>query len=332
MNERLKIDKKWFIIINIIFILFISFILVLTSLDNGKIDLLISKNIANVYPGSRYTDNIFAKIVSIFGEMPIYVVSIFSLYGLEYAIRDINKRRKFINLVRIIVLIIGISLGVFMFHRLCKYIYIATYYETDKVWSSLLSISIFLTLPASLVLNFSLYYLVNKLSLDKRTMLHLSIVGIIAVLSGYLIIEILKTIISRNRYGAIVYLANSDFETYFTAWYKKGIKFEGTMGVAEGMTDDSKSFPSGHTQAASTSLFLAFLPFYFAKYNDKKYKLWFFITPVVYILIVMFGRVLAGAHYLSDVTFGLIIGLICIMVPFLVDYKYYLVKNSVENI
>ena len=69
-----------------------------------------------------------------------------------------------------------------------------------------------------------------------------------------------------------------------------------------------KSFPSGHTVAAATSFGLIILPDMFTKLNNKKIKWLFWVIPIVYTILVAISRIVAAAHYLSDVTFGGFIG------------------------
>jgi undecaprenyl-diphosphatase len=72
----------------------------------------------------------------------------------------------------------------------------------------------------------------------------------------------------------------------------KALDFEGLINNV----NENRSFPSGHTTAAS-----AIIPFF----NFNKYLnfTWIFIT-----IIVMFSRMYLGVHYLSDVIAGFLLG------------------------
>lgn len=65
------------------------------------------------------------------------------------------------------------------------------------------------------------------------------------------------------------------------------------------------SFPSGHSADGAHILILLYLPCCIKQANDKKWKpylIWVIILGVT--LTIMFTRVSAGAHYLSDTTWG----------------------------
>lgn len=67
-----------------------------------------------------------------------------------------------------------------------------------------------------------------------------------------------------------------------------------------------KSFPSGHTTYASLGMFIfPYLGFLFDK--DKKINITLFYIGLVWALLAALSRIVAGAHFLSDVSFGLLI-------------------------
>lgn len=68
------------------------------------------------------------------------------------------------------------------------------------------------------------------------------------------------------------------------------------------------SFPSGHAALAGASLVVPIM----AKYNEKtRGKEWiFFLSATIWMFISMFSRMIDGHHYLSDVAFGAIIGVV----------------------
>ncbi|MDR1235004.1 MAG: phosphatase PAP2 family protein [Mycoplasmataceae bacterium] len=69
--------------------------------------------------------------------------------------------------------------------------------------------------------------------------------------------------------------------------------------------DQTKSFPSGHETAAGMGfLSLIILPFTTHKFSSKKWRYILFTTAIAGVLLVGLGRIVAGAHYLSDVVIG----------------------------
>lgn len=77
-----------------------------------------------------------------------------------------------------------------------------------------------------------------------------------------------------------------------------------------------KSFPSGHTMAAT----LAIVFTWFIE-NKKKRQFWFGIS-VIYGILVAVSRVIIGAHFLSDVTFSFFITIFIIYI-----FRELLIKN-----
>ena len=77
----------------------------------------------------------------------------------------------------------------------------------------------------------------------------------------------------------------------FTPWYSPG---------AAGTGD---SFPSGHAAMAAFS----FLPFVYLKYTGSRLRYLAFALAAAFTAAVAFSRIVLGAHYLSDVTAGIAI-------------------------
>lgn len=84
--------------------------------------------------------------------------------------------------------------------------------------------------------------------------------------------------------------------------------------------DITKSCPSGHeTMAAVGSLSLIVLPMTVRNYNTKKTRAWCFSLAVIGTVVVAFGRLVAGAHYLSDVTIAMIIAIGWLVIFYLLN-------------
>lgn len=112
-----------------------------------------------------------------------------------------------------------------------------------------------------------------------------SIIFVTGIIISVLFVRVLKLINMRIRYRD---LADVD---QFTRWYQIG-KFN-LMKV-------SASFPSGHTSTMA-SLLLADL------FVVRKQRLLVQVIAIGLVMMMFFSRVLIGAHYLSDVSFSLIV-------------------------
>ncbi|MBS6373138.1 MAG: phosphatase PAP2 family protein [Erysipelotrichaceae bacterium] len=77
----------------------------------------------------------------------------------------------------------------------------------------------------------------------------------------------------------------------FTPWYLP----QGVNG--------NKSFPSGHTTAASITLCLFALPLF----TKKRLSSWQTMLAVLSPIMMALSRMIMGAHYLSDTVFAILI-------------------------
>lgn len=162
--------------------------------------------------------------------------------------------------------------------------------------------------------------------LDKKTLHKLEYLALAGVLMGivFKISEECKTITHRVRFREMVAYSNgfvnekglshakldklkshldssmkngTDFSA-FTAWYK--------IGKGSDIYSHVDSFPSGHTTYSST-VFMAVL-FATAFEKLKKAVPYIMIFSCAYVFLMGLSRMIAGAHYLTDVAAGAIIG------------------------
>lgn len=142
-------------------------------------------------------------------------------------------------------------------------------------------------------------YILAFLFADRSNPTHLlriSLIIIIAFAVEHLTCELVKYLAMRPRYR---FLTDTELNTVgatFTNWWNWN-PFSQTSG------DCFKSFPSGHTAAASITL-LSPLLVGCSKYRFKHDQLVFFILSACFVVFVAVFRMIAGAHYLSDVSMG----------------------------
>lgn len=123
-------------------------------------------------------------------------------------------------------------------------------------------------------------------------------------------VSLFKVIFHRPRYRAL-------YGTLvpYHAWYERCANYKELMDKFHLTSEEFKSFPSGHAAAAmGVPMIALFLPYIDEKY--RKYRLPVFVGGLVFALLVMFCRMLVGAHYLSDVSMGSILVVICMIVAF----------------
>jgi len=326
MNECYQLTKKKLFIIFGITVAILLSLLIFAAINNGYYDLLVSKSLVVLNPGERYSDSTFGKFYEIFGEIPIYLIIVFSFLMFERVVRILKINKTLVLIIRIILFIGSFMFGVFAFHRMIKYSYQVHFKDSDDIWCKMFSLSLLVTIPFSIGLIVLFSYIVKRLDLEPKQVFRYIFVAGFSILLAYLSVTVLKGIVQRNRYRALMFLDNGSFEM-FTPWFKMGGK---RMDVIGAISDDFKSYPSGHTQSACSLIAMILFPVYFPKFNKKNIKELCVIIPFLHISLTMFGRVVMGAHYISDVTMAALISVIYFLIFILIEKLLY--KKNVYSI
>ena len=121
--------------------------------------------------------------------------------------------------------------------------------------------------------------------------------------AGYAI----KLIIHRPRYRYAVYYGG---EAFYYNWWEMFPEYKDHINqIVQGhklVKEEFKSFPSGHSGAGIViAVTLPFLSQIFPKLKGK--ELFFFYGGVAYGALMMFTRLMVGAHYLTDTCMGALI-------------------------
>ena len=169
-------------------------------------------------------------------------------------------------------------------------------------------------------------YLVCRKGDIKQTwsmLLVMTAIFVVALLpAGFAI----KLIIHRPRFR---YLVRTGVTPFYNWWencsnYKNIIEdYEGVGIQGFPITkEDFKSFPSGHSGTGMImAMFLAYAPFFFNKLKGKE-TLMFYIGAA-FGFLMMFSRMVVGAHFLTDTCMGSLI----VMVVFYIANEVALRKN-----
>lgn len=155
-----------------------------------------------------------------------------------------------------------------------------------------------------------------------RVLLVMTVIFVVSLLPAGFII---KLIIHRPRYRYAVRGGIVEFKNWWErfAEYKDyiGREFEGFTLVKE----EFKSFPSGHSGTGMImAMFLPLASFFFPKLKGKEILL--FYIGVAWGIVMMFSRLLVGAHYLTDTCMGSLI----VMVVYYVVNEFAVRKNIYE--
>lgn len=168
----------------------------------------------------------------------------------------------------------------------------------NKNIPAILAVSVIFVCPM-----FVFGYRAAKNTQDK--LLAKRVIGLIVIfLISIIAMQVLKHSFTRPRFRTVA--AGYD-GIGFVPWYTP---FPGSAELSElyGLNhDEFLSFPSGHSILSICTMFiLPCLSWLFPKLKEKQVML--FGVGLVFGVIIMFTRMVLGAHYLSDVSAGAIIG------------------------
>ena len=153
------------------------------------------------------------------------------------------------------------------------------------------------------------YFIFRDYQNDKLWIIFCMIVVLLLIaLLG--IIPRLKDFIHRPRYRGLVQYT----DVIFHNWWEPFKEYRDYVNAHPDIPHDNfKSYPSGHTAEASILLVaFTFLPFAHKKF--EKMQLPLFLGGCALVLLVAFARILAAAHFLSDVSWGATIVLTLIII------------------
>ena len=195
-------------------------------------------------------------------------------------------------------------LGVSIFYPAGEYFGINGFYGAAPEWVGYLIVII----PEAAAMVGG-YFIFKDYQNDKLWIIFCMIVVLLLIaLLG--VIPRLKDFIHRPRYRGLVQYTDVTFHN----WWEPFKEYRDYVNAHPDIPHDNfKSYPSGHTAEASIVLVaFTFLPFAHKKF--EKMQLPLFLGGCGLVLLVAFARILAAAHFLSDVSWGATIVLTLIII------------------
>ena len=257
-------------------------------------DLQISSAIASA-------DNGFALTVSAIGPT-IGFAAVAAMGGGFVAL--IVKGKYHIALKILFGVLAAACLGVAIFYPAGEYFGINGFYGAAPEWAGYLIVII----PecAAMVGGYFLF----KDYQNKNLWIIFCMIVVLLLIALLGIIPRLKDFIHRPRYRGLVQYADVTFHN----WWEPFKEYRDYVNAHPDVPHDNfKSYPSGHTAEASIVLVaFTFLPFAHKKF--EKIQLPLFLGGCGLVLLVAFARILAAAHFLSDVSWGATIVLTLIII------------------
>ena len=254
-------------------------------------DLNISKAIASANNG-------FGLTVSAIG--PTIGFSAVALMGGGF-IALIVKGKYHIALKILFGVLAACCLGVAVYYPAGEYFGVNGFYGSAPEWAGYL-IAIWPAIGALV----GGYFLFKDFQ-NKNIWIVFCIIIVLLLIALLAVIPTIKDNMHRPRFREVVSEQGSN---WFHNWWEpfkeySSLKVDDKViinGVAYGK-EEFKSYPSGHTAEASILfVFITFMPLINKKF--EKVQLPMFVGAGALVLLVAFARILAAAHFLSDVSWG----------------------------
>jgi membrane-associated phospholipid phosphatase len=279
MSKRLKNIFKYMLIGNLIILIISTFIDLPVSLV--------------LYNPSSWFGNFFAA----YGALPVLLCLYFISLVLFNNAKQVSKPlTKALNLV----------FGVVIFTA----VLFINWYSGVHYLKINLIVSGVITSVLFLVVSYVSYHYIF-LHTDLKRIRKVAVVLGISVVATLVIVFIIKNIWGRPR---MRYLVNEDSIDLFRNWWQIDLSLKSETSFFVVLSEEFRSFPSGHTANAALMMFLPVLSIMNTKLKDKEKVL--FVIGIGWTMLVAISRIIIGAHFISDVTVSFLITLLIVYAGF----------------
>lgn len=315
--KSLTIKSKTIISICLFVVLFVALVLVATYCD-FEISKILTKNALE--PGKYLADDLYGVVGEAIGTSPIYILLGVCTAILCWFFAKNFKDKKWGVALAVIFGLVGTVAWWFYIKDIMKYILEHAANEIGSAGAGVYKFrknTAVVTCQVLVALTIQALTVLALRPLKAETLKKLVwwvVAALAACVLANILIIIVKDPVGRMRFRAInssvgQNLIDANLVPGFTRWYvRNGQPDEAiiNMFIAEypGASDAFKSFPSGHTCAAGMSYALIMLPDVVDFKHKKAGKIACWVTPIVITMLVAISRIVVGAHYMSDVTFG----------------------------
>ena len=228
-----------------------------------------------------YGKNLFSTVFEVLGEAPIQFLA---LFGAVTLFRFRSRKTKWGR--GLLAVAYGILAAAFAF----MLGFATINYVNENIAHELPTVVSLLTALVGLALAILLSRAVPKER--AREAVTFAIIAIVYILLIVILMNFIKSVWGRLRMREML-----DPASEFTPWYE--IHFRG------GFDNRFASFPSGHTMNAAGMILITLLPTVFEKLKGKEALLR--VIAYVWVAVVGFSRIVAGAHFATDVLFGILL-------------------------
>lgn len=267
-------------------------VLIALMLIGSVFDYAISLNIFNPSSG-------FAVFFAAFGEAPAFLSWVAAGTLL---VRHRNRDRRTVGALQILGAAILCALGTLMAIMMPgRYLT-----ETSPVLLGTVSVA----LVAGTV---ALTWTVSR-GTNRRMAIRVATVLFLVPLLEILIINLIKIVWERPR----MRMLEQTPEASFMHWWLPGYDAKADLLVAGIEAEEFKSFPSGHTANAAVAMLMT--SFAALKGSLRRHTEILFYSGFAWALLVAVSRVVIGAHFLTDVTVGLSITFLTIVIAYRIAF------------
>ena len=228
-----------------------------------------------------YGKNVFSTVFEILGEAPIQFLA---LFGAVTLMRFRSRKAKWVS--GLLMVAYGILTAAFA----AMFGFATINYVNENIAHELPIVVSLLTSLAGLALAILLARAVPKER--AREAVTFAIIAIVYLVLIVIVMNSIKSVWGRLRMREML-----DPVREFTPWYE--IHFRG------GFDNRFASFPSGHTMNAAGVILITLLPSVLAGLKGKETLLR--VIAYSWAVVVGFSRVVAGAHFATDVLFGILL-------------------------
>ncbi len=305
--------KTWLSIA--LFVVVFAVLVVVASFFDLQISRLLTKH--SLSAGEYISHNAYALFIEALGSCPFYMMLVVAACITFWAAQRKGGKWNIAAVAAGAVAVVGFYLFFSdLFAYTAEYLgaqigidYVLKLKELSSAWY-IRAIDLVLALVSTL----AALLLWRRIPADTNKKMVWWALAIVCTMAFYLIVHFVKGPVGRVRYRAMNLMNNFD---YYTPWYVingKRVMIAADSGwtivakadgvVAAVASDACKSFPSGHTYSAAMVYSLLALPYVSDKCNKKGVKITLWCVTVAYTALVAIGRIVAGAHFMSDVVFG----------------------------
>ena len=239
------------------------------------------------------SSSLFGRFIEAAGELPFELTASIAGVMLVRAVRPDSRGSKWLAVLGILV-----NVGLAGYESI----------GSLRVGGKLIAVQLVLTFVLVIVANLIVYRLTRTTEPDELTRWALRVLAV-WIAQAIILNALVKPLWSRPRMRVIEVTPGLNFQP----WWVIGNPDKWAYIAAGVIKDGFKSFASGHTAHAAIGLMLAGLPTVAFKEKLSRRRVVFWTAAVVAALVA-FGRIVIGAHFLSDVScgFALVLALECL--------------------